>query len=567
MSQKTQCFFLATSLIGLTILGFLSGKKDWQFGCDDFGAFYSGKTAQPKDFINYFGYKTNDLTIMPTNMQDRPMSFFSVTYRPLTLAFYAFECWLLDAKKSFDAWPYFVVSIILHSLCVALFFWLLSFFVQQFLAFTAAALLAFYPFMGRCLGPFTFQPFSISLIFASIALALFLYFLKRKSQYLLWLSAFCFAIPLLMHELVITLPAWFFFIACFKNYENKSNFLSAVGNAFLQILPFVFILCVYFGARLVLFPPSIGHTQIFNPWTVLFNLKIRFYDFVTLFIELFGLSFIKAGNCMLKLFALIVVVVWCSLLWIFSSNKKHAAIAAVGAGWFCWVSLLVMHQSRYLYLSLPLLLSFIAMSAEGIIANNLFKRLLKNSVPSFFLLLTVVGLFENRQLMAAFLVRQRLIAKELQALAINPHVQNKALFFVGVPCELFPGSGIAQAIWMYSAAKEDGKKVFHDEQLNTRSLFVNEPCYDIVAQNLLSITIKNNQINLTSLGPKQVWMFAANPFGRKAACTVGKVLLQQTDKSGQKAYKVIVEIDSNINLNETKIVSWDYAKKNFIILN
>lgn len=567
MSQNTQCCFLAACLIGLTIFGFLFDKKDWQFGCDDFGAFYAGKTALPKDLISYFGHKTNDLTIMPTNMQDRPMSFFAVTYRPLTLVFYAFECWLLNAKKSFDAWPYFVVSIILHSLCVALFFWLLSCFVQQFLAFIAAVLFAFYPFMGRCLGPFTFQPFSVSLIFASIALALFLYFLKRRSQYLLWLSAFCFAIPLLMHELVITLPAWFFFIAYFNNDENKSNFFSAACKAFLQILPFLLVLCGYFCARFILFPPSMGHTQIFNPWTVLLNLKIRFYDFVTLFIELFGLSFIKAGNCMLKLFALIAVTVWCFLLWIFSSNKKHAAIAAVGAGWFCWASLLVMHQSRYLYLSLPLLLACIVMSAEGIIANNFFKRLLKNSVPGFLLLLAIVGLFENRKLMATFLVRQRLIVGELQALAINPRVQGKALFFVGVPCELFPGSGIAQAIWMYSAAREDGKPVFHDELLNTRSLFVNEPCYDVVAQNLLSITIKNNQINLTSLGPKRVWMFAANPFGRKAACTVGKVLLQQTEGTGQKAYKIIVEIDSNINFDATKIVSWDYAKKKFIMLN
>jgi hypothetical protein len=127
-------------------------------------------------------------------------------------------------------------------------------------------------------------------------------------------------------------------------------------------------------------------------------------------------------------------------------------------------------------------------------------------------------------------------------------------------------SGTAQAVWMFGPPDQDGKAVIFDELLSTRCLEVNTPLSSIVCQNFLKIKNIGNKLIIASRNPKEIWMFAANAFGKKTECTVGKVLQLQTDASGARASKVVVALDEQWTGSGVRFVTWDYAQQKFLLL-
>lgn len=558
-------FLLAACLFTATFAGFITGKKNWYFGDDDYGAFYCGKKATVEKFKDYFtGKYTNEMTIMPTNMKEVPKSFYSATYRPVTLVFYALECLLLNAKESFSAWPYFLVSIGLHSLSVAMVFWALSFLTGLMLAFFTALAFAFYPFMGRCVGPFSFQPFSISLIFGLICIGLFYRYLNTKN--LLWLIPSClaFAIPLFMHEIIILLPVFLFCLAIYFFLCQESGIFGSLVKSFIVSVPFLAVVAAYIFLRKTAFPVDLNQTAIFDPIKMINRFQTRAFDFVTLKVDLTGISWIPAGHRLAKSVGIMAVFAWYVVLYLLCSKRWPSTLMTIGFFCLAWPSYLVTHQARYLYLALPFFLGSIAISARYIVADNIMKFLFKWSVPVVFCAASLVGFFENRTLMNAVAYRQGLAKRSFHELANDPKLFDKSIFFVGLPHEIFPYGGAAQAIWSFGPKSQDGRPVIYESLLNSKCFFVHNVRDKIPTQNLLRINIDGPTVSVSSSDPEKIWIHTANSFGVKTQPSVGTMVKASIYHKGERAKKVVVKLSEKWSNQNLAFVTWDYEKSKFV---
>lgn len=606
---------LAIALMVLTCVGFMLGRKTWHFGSDDLGAFYSGKTHTLDKFDDYFnGQYTNEMTIMPTNMKGATKSFYSATYRPLTLVFYAIECLALKAQSSFDSWPYFVVSIALHAIGVAMVFWALSFLMGLFFAFFTALAFAFYPFMGRCIGPFSFQPYSVSLILGIICIGLFYRHLKTNNFFWLALSCAAFAVPLFMHEIIILLPLWLIFFAAYfyasQDSESQVSVYAAMipilpmclipffphkmvlfapiwlaiftiyffvfrrwkagdiaFKAFLRALPFFLIGAGYLCARKIALPVDLSQVDIFDPIKMISRFGIRFYDFVTLKVDLLGLSWIPAGHRQIKSIGIMAVFGWYLILYFMTSKKWPSTLMTIGFFCLAWPSYLITHQARYLYLAMPMFLGSIAVCARYITADTMLKFFFKWSVPVVFCAVSVVGLLESRDQMDAADYRYGLATRSFSELANNQELFDKTIFFVGLPHEILPHSGAAQAIWMFGPEDQDGRPVAYDYLLNTKCFFVHNVRDKIPEQNMLKIRRDGDKISVVSTNPDKVWIHIANPLGAKAHASTGKVVESSIYQKGQRAKKITIKLDEEWTGKNVAYVTWDYEKSKFAVFD
>ncbi len=560
---------LAALLLFLTMTGFLLHKNRFDFFDDDYGAFYSGRNFQFSDIKEYFnGNKLNDLTILPSNLQPIDKSFFGVTYRPATLLFYALECAIFNAQENFHAWPYFVVSVFLHALAVVLIFLAMSFFVSWLLAFLAAICFAFYPFMGIFIGRFSIQPFSLCLIFGLLCVGLFYRFSKTGNYLSLFLSSISFAIPLFMHEIVIGLPLWLFLLAFYEfSSVDKSKFRSGI-KAFASTFPFFLIVMIYLGLRVWFFPPIFVTGLIFNPILVFTKLKIRFYDFVTLAIDLFGLSWIKPGNAILKSFLLISAALWVLILFIHSRRKALCTLLIFGFFILAWPSFLITHQARYLYVGMPFFLATIALCINQVDLESLTERVLKFSGFVFFVLTAVIGIFENRQLLSHALERFSLTRNALYDLANRENLFDQTIFFIGLPHEIFPFSGLEQALSIFGPEKYRDRKVIYEPLLNATCFFVNRIENKVPTENLLKMEVDGNECGLESLNREKIWINYSNPFGYTKKCSVGDIIkisiYSDQDQHGLRVSRILVSLNDQVIEQMPVFITWDYQNQRFI---
>lgn len=565
---------LAGLVFCLVMVGFLWQRPGFYFFDDDYGAFYFGKNFKKTDLKAVFGSeKLNDLTILPSNLSNIPKSFFSVTYRPMALLLYALECKLFNTQQSTDAWPYFVTGVGLHAICAALVFLVLSFWIFWLLAFLAAICFAFYPFMGLFIGRFSIQPFSICFILGLLSVVLFYKFLRTKNYWFLLLSVLFFAVPLFVHELIITLPIWLFLLAFYKFSLDGKSVAKSFIDSILTILPFGLILLGYLVLREHLFPIDPSKARIFDPFflfsrpfSFVSKLKIRFYDFVTLKIDLCGLSWIGSGHAKLKSFLLVFLAFWYSGL-LFRAKKKSLCLLLT-AGMFiaAWPCLLIMHQARYLYLALPFFLATIAICASDLTWNSLIDRLFKLSAFAFFIIISMIGFFENRSLFCHSFYRFQLAKKAIFELANDKNFFDKTILFIGLPHEVFPFSGLEQALSIFSPENQRDRKIIYEPLLNVSCFFVNRIENRIPEQNLLKIIINDSSCELETLDRDRIWINYANPFGQVRKCSISNFSNIQLfgDVQGLKACKIALKLRDDIMGKRLVFVTWDYEKKTFI---
>lgn len=559
---------VATVLIFcLVMAGFLWNRSSFYFFDDDYGAFYSGKNFKSSDFKDYFGSeKLNDLTILPSNLSDVSKSFFSVTYRPMALLLYAFECALFKATQKIDAWPYFVTGIALHAFSAALIFVVLSFWISLILAFLAAICFAFYPFMGLFIGRFSIQPFSICLILGLFCAVLFYRFLKSKNYLFLLFSGLLFSISIFVHEIIISLPIWLSMLAFYEFLQSKKTVFKSLASAFFATIPFFLILLFYLAFRIHLFPIDLTQTTIFDPISVFSKLAIRFYDFVTLKVDMCGLSWIGSGHALLKSGLLLIFAVWYSTLLFRAKRNVLCLLLTVGVFVLAWPSLLIMHQARYLYLALPLFLATIALCADGLRFNTFLDGFLKSSVYLFFIAISVIGFFENRSLFGHAFYRFKLAKEAISDLANREYFFDKTIFFIGVPHEIFPFSGLEQAISIFSPKDQQNRKIIYDPLVNVNCFFVNGIKNRIPEQNLLKIKIEGDSCSIESLDEDKIWMNYSNPFGQVRCCSVSNYVtfLYSPGPQGTKAYLINLVLKDSIMEKQPVFVTWDYEKKRFV---
>lgn len=559
---------VATVLIFCLVLaGFLWNRSSFYFFDDDYGAFYSGKNFKSSDFKDYFGSeKLNDLTILPSNLSDVPKSFFSVTYRPMALLLYALECTLFNARQKIDAWPYFVTGIALHAFSAALIFVVLSFWISMILAFLAAICFAFYPFMGLFIGRFSIQPFSICFILGLFCAVLFYRFLKSKNYLFLLFSGLLFSISVFVHEIIISLPIWLALLAFYEFLQSKKTVFKSLVGVFFATILFFLILLFYLALRVHLFPIDMTQTTIFDPVSVFSRLVIRFYDFVTLKVDMCGLSWISSGHALLKSIMLLLFAVWYSTLLLRAKKNGLCLLLTVGVFVLAWPSLLIMHQARYLYLALPLFLATIALCADGLAFNSFLDGFLKSSVYLFFIAISVIGFFENRSLFGHAFYRFKLAKEAISDLANRENFFGRTIFFIGLPHEVFPFSGLEQALSIFSPKDQQNRKIIYEPFINVNCFLVNCIEKRIPEQNLLKIKASNQSCQLETTDKNRVWINYSNPFGLVRKCSTGSIVRTElySNFDGLKACKIAIKLNNSVIEKKPVFVTWDYEKKRFV---
>ncbi len=451
-------FWLYPALLFFLVFGwFASSVSDFRFFDDDYGAaFCASQCNSVGDFLSFFSSNHNDKTIMPSNyLESFEAKADSTTYRPLTLCWYKFVSLFLDVNQPFN---FFLLGVFLHALLCLLMFFIFSRFISPWYSFWSALLFGLFPFCGNFIGRFVIQPYSLGLILISLA---YLCFSNLKMR-ILSLTLMFFA--MLMHEAFLSSVFLFLFlIVCDEYnlfYSDKKLFLR---NVFKASAPFVMVILFYFIIKLIVYGVSFEQQSFLSVF--LHKLRYRFYDFVTLVLDVLGYSFLpnkvaflKIGLILFDAAIFICLAIFAGCSWFFWSLCGLFAVNL-------WPSILVMHVSRYLYFSIPFLLLAVFWVYEHRLVSSKcpFAVFLRIALITKLTALLIFGAFQIRADLTFLQNKFVFVDNAIKTFASSEHValgKCEKLMFIGLPFDYFPVSGFAQAIWLYS--KNNNLKIYYD---------------------------------------------------------------------------------------------------------
>lgn len=557
--STTQALFLlvlTTVFLGLTVQA-----PERCFANDDFAIIHTAKHMGLSGTKAYFSSLPNDKVVLPTHDErESKMSFLSVSYRPLMLVIYALEYPLLGD----DAHSYFLLSIFLHALASALLFLVFLMFASRFWAVSLAILFGFFPFMTKCAGRIALQSYSLSVIFLVLSFFVLKKAIESERLSLLALSGLLFAVPVFIHEQVVVLPAWialaiFFYLKAHKNESLKKSLMDTVKFT----APFALIVLFYLGLRLFMFGFSAQSNGIFDPLEIWTKLKVRHLDLLTFVTDTFGLTFLPPKHPFLKGGLLLFEALVAIAAFIVCRQKKLFLVLVSGFLLLCWPSILLKHESRYIYVSLPLLLAALALCLQGATAS-LLERLTTKTLKTFSILLAMVGFYECRRNVSAFCQFYGPSTKAIEEFAKELPPETKSVFFLGVPKDFIRRFGVAQALWFYSSQPGSRPEVHFDEYLNVLCNETDSVYNKVPSQNLVKINVDGQRVSLESADPAKAWFEHSGPFKNHYDCLIGE--LESIHKvDGRRADKVCVDV-KQVDLSQSVLASWNFEKQRIEIL-
>ncbi|MCK4499048.1 hypothetical protein KAU11_00965 [Candidatus Babeliales bacterium] len=530
--------------------------KDWRFFDDDYGAIYIGTISSFAEIKDYFGSNPNDRSILPSNMRDAtPWSFFGVMYRPLALIMYAAEVYLFGP---FNPRAYFFVSMALHAACGVMLFYLFSFLMPLLYAFFCAITFLFYPIMGEFIGRFVMQTYSIALLGVGFSIAFLRGYLDSEKKMMYFLSLFIFGTTLFVHEIVVVFPVWLLCVLPF--YFDASAFPSL--RTFLRG---AFFAAGYFGVvvfnlmmRALVYPVSMkSNYMVLRPMEILWRLKIRIFDLITLVIDALGLTAVPGGNRLRKSIVLLVVLMLLLIVFVRSKRKRDAVVLGLGFFLFSWPAFAITHQARYLYLGLPFLLG-----AFGILLSS--QRRINKFLTFCWLAIPISGLLYGAASTFAREKKYIVVDNAFKKLARNDFLFDKPICFVGAPKEWIPHPGAAQAIWIYRG--NSSAPVCHDPQLNVCCLEKHSPLDEmqIPRDAIVDISVQNNVVHIVSKTPEKAWVWTHNPFGQEFKCSMGERRIIKA--SSDRGFEIAVILNKKWSDLQLKFVTWDFNRQKFKII-
>lgn len=559
--SKTKALFLlvlATVFLGLTFKA-----PERCFANDDFAIIYSAKHIGLSGIKSYFTSLPNDKLVLPTHdKKESSMSFLSVSYRPLMMVIYALEYPIFGD----NAHSYFLLSIFLHALASALLVLVFSLFTTPLSSTALAILFGFYPFMTKCVGRIALQSYSLTLIFLILAFLALKKAIDSDRLGFLALAGLLFSIPMFIHEQVVLFPAWIALASFYYIFSTKKpGFQKGLWQTIKFVWPFFAVVFFYLGLRLFMFGFSSQGNGVFDPAQILAKFKTRKLDLLTFVTDTFGLNVFPPNSPFLKGFLLIMATALSLTAFAVCSHKFLVLMLACGFFSLSWPSILLKHESRYIYIALPFLLCALAVCLESLRHSKTnFEILLRKALKGAPILLALVGLFECRRNISAFSSFFGPSTKAIEKFVKNLDGKTQSLFFVGVPKDYIRRFGVAQAVWFFSPPGSGQPEVHFDEYLNVLCNKTDSVYNSVPNQEMVKIKINGQQLELESLDPELAWFETSGPFNNRFDCLIGK-LESVEDFDERRAKKVSVNVDQ-VDLSQATLVSWNFKKQQLEIL-
>lgn len=544
------------SLLFFLVFGFFVAKiKDWRFYDDDYGAIFFAKTLKKAtDFETIFLKNHNDKTILPSNiLQDYTPSRSTTTLRPMALYLYYFSSKFLDIDQPLQ---FFLFSCALHALAAMLLFFVYQKFLETHLAFIGALLFGLFPFSGKFIGRIVIAPYSCSIILHLLSTLLLTLnskgFWSNKMAQALAITFFC--ASLFFHEVNIT------FIFLYALLSSKKNSLDVDGlKSFLwSSIPYFLCVAFYAWMKAYIYPSVLEDNFSFFAM-VMHRMKYRFFDLVTLVMDILGYSFIPGGNRLLKTCLLLVDCAVIGLLFKLQKVKNYLFLGALT--FLClsqsWPSIFLMHVSRYLYFVLPyflLLIFFAYQEAQNLAETKWLKSILKFKLAVIF----IGGMWCIQKDLNFYATKFIFTDNAIKTFATKLSHKNN-LCFIGLPFAQFQISGLAQAIWLYTKDFECSRKIYYDflhtirfTQDNPQPISEEISSIETNPEHPGFITLKTNE----NLG---AYVEIEDVFENKIKYSMGSFNVEKSFDNDSKATEIKLFIASKYE--PYKIVTWSEVKQ------
>lgn len=539
-------------LIGCVVFLFFAARvRDWRFFDDDYGAIFFSQTLKNASDIDTVLLKNhNDKTIMPSNISKTyTPNFSTTTLRPLTLYFYYFTAKIIDPHKPF---LYFLFSCILHALATMLLFFIYKQFLENHLAIFAALLFGLFPFNGKFIGRIVIAPYSLSLILHFCAVLLLLS--SRKNKY--WIAVtkkttatILFTATLFLHEINLSSILLYIFLMIPEDYVVSQKKLQ---QWFYSALPYIFCLTLYFFIKYLVYPINYAPGNSFLS-ELIHKMSYRFYDFVTMVVDILGYSFIPSGHKILKIGLILSDCL--ALSFLIFSQKKTSLYFVAALTILCltqsWPSLLVMHVSRYLYFVLPYFLLLVFFCYQNLKSKHKSEPPIKLLHLKYLVLIIAGVIFIQKDLLYCskkFAFTDDAIKQFAESLNTNSD-----LCFIGLPFDYFPVSGLAQAVWFYTKDFSSKRNIYYDALHAVRFFYIDFlPEEDEFSEIKLS---KNPEfVTLKTNANQEAHVLIKNPFDLKIQYSLGSFEVLHTFDEKSKADEIKFFISTKYNPHE--FVTW-----------
>lgn len=528
---------------------------------DDYVALFMCKITPLTDVYRYFSDRCIDYWNNPVDIDLSQLSFFGVMFRPLNQLFIHLQ-WFVVGDNPY---VYLLISVFVHALTVLLFFNFLMRITTRSYAFLWALVFGLHASLADWMGQMGAEQYSFDLI------VLFgIFFLMKKywdshDRGVYALALLLLFIQLFMRETLIVAPACIFLMSfCYLYYCKQQDFrrFAAWFNLWLTTVPFGFSVLAYLLVRLYFFPYKVveSTTNLYLSPSTVFDLKYRFYDYVSMVVDSFGMGWVPAGYMLVKLVLLGVLIA--TLTFLTFRNRYFMAIASCMACYFIlsWPCFLVTHQMRYVYAGLPFLMTAFVLGFSGFKSFNV--RLVNQTIAFFSyalpLFLISTGIFFNVSYLRG---REHKTSQHIKPgflqLVHDYKLGERALMLVGVPIELFPQSGSAFALWMQA-----GKQfpVHYEPAIGCRYALCNNDlvsCYP-PAKNYITVTPKSGGLVLESSNPDVVW-FEVPRYSKNTLGTVVQADLFKGNKQSRLEYR----FSDALCVQTFDCFGWDFEHRRF----
>lgn len=386
--------------------------------------------------------------------------------------------------------------------------------------------------------------------FMILVIFFFMSFLDSKKISYLFFAVCFYSASLFLRESIILLPIWLvpasFFYCRYK---------SLVIN-WIRLLGAISVFCVlnglYFLLRLYLYPIHLGaqgEKMTLNPVKLFIGFKDRFFDLVTMIVDIVNLAWLSGGNRLLKGFLILAIGMLLSWLFYRNAHKKLVIFLLLSLIPFMWPAILRYYSSRYLYKGLPLIIAALIVLIKFYKTKN-YPRYERISLVSMWVLLCVNGflLCNHLRMREGILHKNKLAFIELAA---NQACQGRPLCFVGLPYEMFP-SGVAQAMWLYGI--DPKTPIYYDT--STFLWYKKVPTH-----NPLHVSIDGSVMTIEVLDKQNSWL---NPFNQ--FCKMGVVTSTKIDRTTGMTQELRYELDDKYAKQDMLVITWDYKNWSFKIL-
>ncbi len=552
-------------LIVATMYVFGFSYRDWGMMDDDYGdvfrSFTSSSWADVRAFFN--GSNAVNYGINPSHAIERhPLPFFEALYRPVWQVFCMIQVKLLGISP----YGYLLVSAAFHALNCVLLFNIFYSYGSLALSLITTLLFAFHPVISEWFGVVSRQLYVVNATLILLTLILYQSFIKRSNISAYIGSLVLFSVSILMRETVFFLPGWMTCVTWlyYTMHDDQQSVVDSFYESLMVTLPYYLISLMYLGVRFILFPvgESAAIKAIPSLGSVIWYLKTRFYDFVTILVDTLGVNIVPSGYSSIKFLFLLAFLAVIGVIFFYTKKKVLMALMAAGFLLMAWPSFVLGHQPRYLYEAYPWLVGMIFVGVLFFKRHRNMRRFARmgTTLASCIIGIGIVHSVSVMQSRECLTYRTSLA---LERLVADFRTQDRALCFVGVPNTLFPPSGIAQAVRMYSG--DHGRKVFHDGVLSTYDHTKFNRMARVPCKNLIDVVRIKDGVRLVSRDASCMWFQMENAFGKSLECCVGTS--QACHRSQAHIDEVAVTFDQEIKSARPLLITWDYEAQDFRILD